>query len=137
MENSIKFLAAGDYHTCAVLNDDTVKCWGLNDYGQLGYGDTNYRGDANEMGDNLPTVDLGSGKSIKSLVAGFVHTCAVLNDDTVKCWGRNTYGQLGYGDTNDRGDEANEMGDNLPTVDLGSGKSIKFLVAGGFIRVLF
>ena len=92
---------------------------GLEYAGQLGYGDTNHRGDeANEMGDNLPTVDLGSGKSIKSLVAGWYHTCAVLNDDTVKCWGSNDYGQLGYGDTNYRGDEANEMGDNLPAVSL-------------------
>ena len=57
------------------------------------------------MGDNLPTVDLGSGKSIKFLVAGRYHTCAVLNDDTVKCWGYGGGGRLGYGDTNRRGDQ--------------------------------
>ena len=114
-------LVAGSYHTCAILNDDTVKCWGSGGGlagGKLGYGDTNDRGDeANEMGNNLPVVDLGSGKTAKQLVAGEHHTCAILNDDTVKCWGYGGgtidglrfalggSGQLGYGDTNNRGDE--------------------------------
>eukprot|EP01083_Nonionella_stella_P275300 934922_1 len=49
------------------------------------------------------------------------HTCAqVLADDELKCFGRNDYGQLGYGDTNNRGDEANQMGDTLLEIDLGS-----------------
>ena len=43
---------------------------------KLGYGDTNNRGDnANEMGDNLPTVDLGKGKTAKQVVAGFSYVC--------------------------------------------------------------
>ena len=48
--------------------------------------------DANEMGNNLPSVDLGTGKTAKQVVAGYHHTCAVLNDDTVKCWGYGSYG---------------------------------------------
>ena len=78
-----------------------MKCWGYNDNGQLGYGDTNNRGDGpNEVGDFLPTVDLGTGKKAKQISAGFRHTCAVLNDDSVKCWGSGGYGQLGYGNNN-------------------------------------
>ena len=47
------------------------------------------RGDgAGEMGDNLPSVDLGSGRSAKSIAAGVDHTCALLYDGSVKCWGR-------------------------------------------------
>ena len=42
---------------------------------------------------------------------------------TLKCWGYNFYGQLGLGDTNDRGDQGGEMGDSLPSVDLGSGRT--------------
>ena len=92
----VQHVAAGKYHTCAILNDDTVKCWGLNDHGQLGYEDTENRGDgSNEMGNNLATVDLG--KTVKQLDAGEEHTCAILNDDTLKCWG-GMYGRLGYGD---------------------------------------
>ena len=77
------------------------------------------------MGDNLPTVDLGTGKTAKQIFAGNEHNCVLLNDDTVKCWGRGNNGKLGYGDSNDRGDGAGEMGDNLPVVDLGTGKTVK------------
>ena len=61
----------------------------------------------------LPSVDLGSGRSAKFIAAGGDHTCAILDDGSVKCWGRNDYGQLGYGDNQNRGDGAGEMGDDL------------------------
>ena len=74
-------------HTCAILQDDTLKCWGSGDWGRLGYGDTNNRGDAaGEMGDNLPMVNLGTGKTAKQVVADGEHTCAILQDDSLKCW---------------------------------------------------
>jgi hypothetical protein len=114
-----KAITAGTLHTCAILDNNTVKCWGLNGDGGLGYGDTNHRGDEpNEMGDNLPAVDLGTGRNAKAIAAGGGHTCALLDNNTVKCWGRSNAGQLGYGDTNDRGDAAGEMGDNLHQVVL-------------------
>ena len=56
-----------------------------------------------------------------SFAAGSYHTCALLDDRSVKCWGGNDFGQLGYGDTNDRGYEGGEMGDALPAVSLGAG----------------
>ena len=80
-------------------------------------GDTNDRGDgANEMGANLAEVDLGLGVgvTVTAITAGSIHMCALLSSGAVKCWGRNNQGQLGFGDTNDRGDGANEMGANLP-----------------------
>lgn len=114
-------LAAGGQHTCAILDNSLVKCWGMNNVGQLGLGDMANRGDsASQMGDNLPAVDLGSGGTAKRIGAGFNHSCAILDDDSVKCWGGNNLGQLGLGDTNNRGDNPNEMGDNLPAVDLGN-----------------
>ena len=73
------------------------------------------------MGNNLAVVDLGTGKTTKQLALGGYHTCAILNDDSVKCWGEGSNGQLGYGDGNARGDGPNEMGDNLPVVNLGTG----------------
>jgi len=113
-------LAAGSYHSCARLDNGRVKCWGYNGHGQLGLGDGNNRGDqANEMGDNLPAVDLGTGRAVVALAAGSNHTCAHLDNGQVKCWGVNNFGQLGLGDTNDRGDHADEMGNNLPVVDFG------------------
>ena len=126
-----KALAAGDARTCVLLNGDTVKCWGLNAYGQLGLGDVLSRGDGpNQMGDSLSAVALGTGKTAKALAAGAIHTCALLNDDTVKCWGNNDSGRLGLGDTTSRGNAASTMGDSLPAVALGNGKTAKALAAG-------
>ena len=108
-------LELGQSHTCALLDNGKVKCWGLNDEGQLGYGDTNNRGDnSNEMGDNLPYVDVGG--TVVQLELGESHACALLDNGKVKCWGLNDEGQLGYGDTNNRGDNPDEMGADLTLV---------------------
>ncbi len=124
-------ITAGTKHTCALLDDGTVKCWGSGNFGSLGLDDTTTRGDsAGEMGDNLPTVDLGTGRTATAISAGSNYTCALLDDGTVKCWGRNSTGQLGLGNTQDRGDEPGEMGDNLPAVNLGTGRTATAISAG-------
>jgi hypothetical protein len=117
---------AGEYHTCARFVDGSAMCWGEGGYGQLGIGGTSGVG-----GSGPPTeyVSLGTGKTVADTItsrnesgiqAGHRHTCALLNDATVKCWGNNFFGQLGQGHTNQLGDQPGEMGDNLPIVDLGS-----------------
>ncbi len=122
----------GNFHSCARLDDGTVKCWGYNSNGQLGSGDTQARGDApGEMGSALPAANLGSGRSAAQLVAGGAHTCARLDNGAVKCWGSNSFGQLGLGDTVDRGVLSTDMGDRLPAVDLGTGRFALELAAGG------
>jgi len=124
-------LAAGDLHSCALLDNGTVKCWGFNDDGQLGLGDTNDRGtDPSEMGNILPAVALGTGRTAVGLVAGGRHTCALLDNGAVKCWGNNTYGQLGLGDANRRGDAPSTMGDALPAVAFGAGRTAVEFAAG-------
>lgn len=128
---TVVWLSAGSQHTCALMNDGSIKCWGTNQNGQLGLGDAANRGDdPGEMGDNLPSVDLGTGKTATAVSAGDFHTCALLNDGSVKCWGRNHAGCLGLGDEEERGDEPGEMGDNLPSVDLGVGKTATSITAG-------
>ena len=112
-------VAASPGHTCAVLDDHSVKCWGDNSFGQLGLGDTKNRGGKpNEMGEKLPAVDLGPGRTALAVATGDAHTCALLEDHTVKCWGWNRSGQVGLGDTNNRGDGPGEMGAALPPVQL-------------------
>ena len=126
-------IVAGYGHTCAILDNTTTKCWGESSEGQLGYGDTIRRGDgANEMGDNLPAIDLGTGRTATQITVGTYHTCAILDNATTKCWGAGFYGQLGQGDTNKRGDGANEMGDNLPAIDLGTGRTATQITAGAY-----
>src|SRR5262249_12250693 len=77
---------AGSLHTCAVLSDGRVKCWGTG--GLLGLGDTVDRGgQPNQMGDNLPAVDLGTGQKALALSRGKGHTRALLADSRLKCLG--------------------------------------------------
>lgn len=111
------WIVAGDAHTCALRPGNRLKCWGRNTRGQLGYGDSNNRGGAAAtMGDNLPSVDVG-GAAI-DVATGNEHTCALLDAAIVRCWGRNGVGQLGHPDSNDVGDDPNEMGGLLEVVDL-------------------
>ena len=124
-------ISLGNSHACAILNNGRVKCWGDGGDGRLGYGNSNDIGDdENELGDALPFVELGTDETdspytAKQIAAGWDITCALLSNDQIKCWGENNASQLGYGDFNDRGDEDNEMGNNLPFVDLGSQRSVK------------
>ncbi|CAM9282890.1 unnamed protein product [Ascophyllum nodosum] len=126
-------LAVGDNHACALLDDGSVKCFGANAYGQLGYGDTTDRGkDSDTMGDDLGAVDLGGdGAAVVAMSAGSAHTCVIFEDGTLKCFGRNNRGQLGLGDTNDRGDEEDEMGEFLPAVSLGANRTAIAVSADG------
>ncbi|MDB4981093.1 MAG: uncharacterized protein JWM82_1845, partial [Myxococcales bacterium] len=127
-------VTAGSYHTCALLDDHRVKCWGNNTYGQLGTGDTNERrGAPEEMGDHLPTVDLGTGRTAKAISAGRYATCAILDDDSVKCWGWSpqAFGSDRVsGDDTFIGDEPSELGDALPRVALGAGRTARLLAVG-------
>ncbi|MFT3765684.1 MAG: DNRLRE domain-containing protein [Minicystis sp.] len=118
---SAVMVAPGYNHACAVLDNGQLKCWGYGWFGALGYGDQNSRGGASgQMGDNLPAIDLGTGRTATYVAVGDNHTCAILDNGQVKCWGYNYWGQLGLGDQNFRGDDPGEMGDNLPAVDLGT-----------------
>jgi alpha-tubulin suppressor-like RCC1 family protein len=87
---------AGFAHTCALLEDRTVRCWGSNLSGQLGDGTTDARLN--------PVSVLASGTAgaspvvlggVTQIAAGDSHTCALLEDGTVRCWGRNVDGRLG------------------------------------------
>ncbi|HMV67277.1 MAG TPA: hypothetical protein PKA64_10535, partial [Myxococcota bacterium] len=125
-------VAVGEAHACALLDDGSVKCWGYNNYGQLGYGDTTNRGThPREMGDWLRPVDLGGG-TVVEVDAGRYHSCARFVDGRIKCWGYNGYGQLGQGNTTQRGDEAGEMGAALAYADLGAGRAAVSMQAGEY-----
>ena len=95
---TVTAITTGDAHTCAILDDGIARCWGLGNFGQLGYGNTNNLGDGpGEM--PPPTINLGSGRTAQTVSAGSGHTCAVLDDDTVRCWGASFAGALGYANT--------------------------------------
>lgn len=125
-------VAIGSRHMCALLDDSSVKCWGFNESGQLGLGRADDIGDArDEMGANLPVVSLGAGRKALQVAAGDDHSCALLDDGSVKCWGENRRGQLGQGHNDSIGDSPNEMGDAIPAIDLGTGLKATQISAGG------
>jgi len=124
-------VATGRYHSCALLDDHNVKCWGNNEYGQLGLGDTITRGKwPEQMGDALPFVDLGAGRTATAIAAGRYATCATLDNQSLKCWG--WAGLIGLDEQNNRGDGPGEMGDNLPALNLGPGRSPKQVAIGTY-----
>lgn len=87
-------VSAGDYHTCALLGDGTMQCWGYNYYGQLGNG--TFSRDFPYYGVPTPSTVTTISNAV-SISAGGYHTCAVLDDASIQCWGYNDYGQLGNG----------------------------------------
>ena len=107
-------ITAGEFHTCAILDDRSLKCWGLNGYGQLG--------DSSNSNKNTPTpVDLGSNRKAYAIASGNNHTCAILDDHSLKCWGYNTFGQLGDGSTDNK---------NTPVaINLGEGRSARAIIS--------
>lgn len=113
-------LAAGRDFVCALRETRDVVCWGQNSEGQLGRGTTEATigTNANEMGAGLVPVALGTNALVKAIYAGETHTCALLDDGRVKCWGSNFDGELGLGDATPRGKSPAELGDNLPVVEL-------------------
>ena len=131
---TVQQIAMEGWHVCALMTDGRVKCWGLNQDGQLGLGDTGNRGfGPRQMGDNLPYVDLGPGVKATRIACGEHHSCVILESGDVKCWGLNTYGQLGYEDNLQRGARRGTMGTNLSTIDLGTGNTaIDVDVAGRY-----
>jgi len=93
---SFSSVSVGDYHTCGVLVNGRVMCWGTNEYGQLGIG---------SFDDKTPYPNplyVNSNKNFTSVSCGVYHTCGRLVNGSLMCWGRSNYGQIGYGSTGDK-----------------------------------
>jgi len=91
LESSQSSISVGDKFSCIATSAGGVKCWGLNNYGQLGNGTTT------NATTPVSASTLTSG--VTAISAGEAHACALLNDGSVKCWGLNSSGQLGNGTT--------------------------------------
>jgi alpha-tubulin suppressor-like RCC1 family protein len=82
-------VTTGLAHTCALLDDGSVDCWGANANGELGNGTT--------VGSPTPVAVTGLTGRATAIDAGDAHTCALLQDGSIECWGWNIEGQLGNG----------------------------------------
>lgn len=125
----------GQDFTCARLDDAAVKCFGSNARAQLGRGNLEDLGIAPGDIAAAAPVALGTGLTPVQLSLGHYHACAILQDEAgerlAKCWGDNNWGQTGNGGTDRVGNTPGEMGDGLPAVDFGTGRSPLYLMATG------
>lgn len=90
---TIRQLAVGSNHTCAIASDNQAYCWGEGNSGQLGNG-TNQ---ASSVPVAVTQGALPAGSTIKQIAAGGSHTCLIASDDKAYCWGSGGSGQLGSG----------------------------------------
>ncbi len=125
LASGVTAIAAGGYHTCAVLTVGGVKCWGGNWLGQLGDGTTTDR--------STPVGVTGLGTGAAAIAAGDQHTCALTAAGGVKCWGWNVYGQLGDGTTTDRNTPVDVagLGSGATAIAVGSVHVCALTAAGG------
>jgi len=112
--SGISAIATGNDHSCALTVEGGVKCWGINNYGQLGDGTTSNR--------TLPVDVLGLTTGVVAISAGESHTCARTAAGGVKCWGNNSAGQLGDGTTSNN---------TIPFDVLGLATGVAAISAGG------
>ncbi len=87
---NVTAIYAGSGHACAIIKDGTLKCWGENLKGQLGNGSFSRLVSS-------PADVVGLGVTITSVSIGNEHTCVLTTNAGVKCWGHNSYGELGMG----------------------------------------
>ena len=98
-------ISAGGFHACALLEDETVRCWGFNsgiNEGALGDGTATDRTNPVQVLASGSTQGSNVLEDVTQISAGSRHTCALLRDATLRCWGRNVEGQLGDGTTTNR-----------------------------------
>jgi alpha-tubulin suppressor-like RCC1 family protein len=89
-------ISAGGFHTCALLQGGTIRCWGQNDYGALGDGAIIVPQTRPPIPRPVPTPVMVQGiTTAVAMQAGFFHTCALLQDGRMQCWGWNDFFQLG------------------------------------------
>ena len=115
LSSGVLAIAAGSYHTCALIAGGAMQCWGRNNSGQLGDNTT-----ADHL---LPAAVSGLSSGVAAIAAGYLHSCAVTTAGAAKCWGDNQSGQIGDWTYNTR---------KVPTDVYGLATGIAAIAAGRY-----
>ncbi|MCB0047760.1 MAG: hypothetical protein KDD92_20225 [Caldilineaceae bacterium] len=114
LNSGVADVSTGRGHTCALMTTGGVKCWGDNEYGQLG--------DGSKVNRLTPTNVVGLGSSMATINAGNYYTCALTTAGGAKCWGDNNFSQLGDGSSVTKTTPVNVVGLSSGVVSIGSGR---------------
>ncbi len=131
-------VSAGLDNTCAAFEDGAVRCWGSDEFGQLGAMVGASVGDDETAADG-PNVDLGGAQAVEVAVGAAI-ACARTADGEVYCWGRGGFGQMGSGSPEDIGDDDTPggqgpvpLGDVATQITVGA-QHVCALLDGGDVR---
>jgi len=121
-------VAAGNYHTCAITNMAGAKCWGTNYDGQLGDGTNEARA--------TPVDVYGLSSGVIALTGGYSSTCALLSSGGVKCWGKNSSGELGNNSTEDSTTPVDvwNLGSGVQSIESGSNRVCAVMDSSGGLK---
>ena len=125
LTSGVAAISAGNSHSCALLTSGAVKCWGLNNHGQLG--------DDSNTQSPVPVDVKGLASGVTAISSGDHHACAVLTSGALKCWGQNGQGQLGNGKKIDSLTPVGVSGltADVAAVSAGSAHTCALLKSGG------
>jgi alpha-tubulin suppressor-like RCC1 family protein len=101
LSSGVTAISAGSVHTCALTSAGGAKCWGNDEFGELG--------DGTATNKTTPVEVSGLSSGVAAITTGEVDTCAVTSAGGAKCWGYNEYGELGDGTTGPETDEPEEV----------------------------
>ena len=121
-ENALISITAGGEHSCTLREDGTASCWGNNGAGQLG------NGQSGENADSSVPVEVKGIENTTAITAGSLHSCALRADGTISCWGYNSSGQLGNGQSGD--DWYDRSADSAVPVEVAGIKDATAITAG-------
>ena len=122
-KNALISITAGGEHSCTLREDGTISCWGNNTAGQLG------NGQSGENADSSVPVEVKGIENTTAITAGSLHSCALSENGTISCWGDNTYGQLGNGQSGD--DRDDRSADSAVPVEVAGITDATAITAGG------
>jgi hypothetical protein len=97
LTDPVTAISGGGYFTCALLQSGAVKCWGVNDFGQLGNGTAAAGPTPQPVQSVVGFNGTTPATTATAISSGWDHSCAVMGDKSLRCWGNNGSGQLGDG----------------------------------------